>query len=289
VNADFARLSVRSTSSEPLAQTGVIGSLDGLGASVHEAENAALVTADIGEAGANDDSDVVCVALGRIEPGGRVYGLITVGRHQRAFTDEDRDILRSLAAQATLALENVELHYQVQRQAVTDGLTGLANHGRFQELLHSEMEQVRRYRYPVGLIMLDLDDFKSINDTYGHPQGDVVLEHVAQVVRETSREVDIPARYGGEEMAVILPHTNLAGAYAIAERVRTAIQALTIPKRDGEGALRITASFGVTSSAHGDKDALISGADAALYAAKRLGKNRTEASQPQPTKVSTAE
>jgi diguanylate cyclase (GGDEF)-like protein len=288
-DADFARLSVRSNSSEPLTQTGVVGSLDGIGGSVHEAERAALTTADLGEAHAGEDAAIVSVALGTIESGGRVYGLITVGRRERPFTDDDRDILRSLAGQATLALENVELHYQVRRQAVTDELTGLANHGRFQELLQMEMEQVRRYRHPVGLIMVDLDDFKSINDTHGHPQGDVVLEHVARVLRATSREVDIPARYGGEEMAVILPHTNLAGAYAIAERLRTAIQGLTIPRRDGEGALRITASFGVASSADGDKDALISGADAALYAAKRRGKNRTETSQPQPTKVSTAE
>ena len=172
---------------------------------------------------------------------------------------------------------------------MTDELTGLANHRRFQELLQKEMEQVRRYGHPVGLIMLDIDDFKSINDTYGHPQGDVVLELVARALRHTSREVDIPARYGGEEMALILPHTNLAGAYAIAERLRRAIQAMTIPRREGPGALRITASFGVSVSADGDKDALISGADAALYAAKRRGKNRTETSQPQPTKLSTAE
>jgi diguanylate cyclase (GGDEF)-like protein len=137
--------------------------------------------------------------------------------------------------------------------------------------------------------MLDLDDFKSINDTYGHPQGDVVLEHVARVLRDASREVDIPARYGGEEMAVILPHTDLAGAYAIAERLRGAIQKLAIPRGDGESALRITASFGVAASLDGDKDALISGADAALYVAKRRGKNRTEASGPQPTKISTPE
>jgi diguanylate cyclase (GGDEF)-like protein len=116
-----------------------------------------------------------------------------------------------------------------------------------------------------------------------------VLQHVARVLRETSREVDIPARYGGEEMAVILPHTNLAGAYAIAERLRRAIQKLSIPRGEGPGALQITASFGVAASLDGDKDALISGADAALYVAKRRGKNRTEASQPQATKVSTAE
>jgi diguanylate cyclase (GGDEF)-like protein len=151
------------------------------------------------------------------------------------------------------------------------------------------MEEVRRYRQPIGLIMLDLDDFKSVNDTFGHPQGDVVLQHVAEVLREEAREVDIPARYGGEEMAVILPHTDLAGAQAIAERLRRAIEELSIDRHDGQGTLQITASFGVAASLDGDKDVLISGADTALYAAKRLGKNRAEASRRRSTKVSTPE
>jgi diguanylate cyclase (GGDEF)-like protein len=163
----------------------------------------------------------------------------------------------------------------VQLQAVTDELTTLANHRRFQELLATEMDQVRRYRYPVGLIMLDVDDFKKVNDSYGHPQGDIVLAEVARVVRESSRETDTPARYGGEEMAVILPHTDLDGAVAIAERIRMAIQSLEIPLLESRGSLRVTASLGVAASSAGDKDALISCADAALYAAKGQGKNRT--------------
>ena len=122
--------------------------------------------------------------------------MITVARRERPSSDDDRELLRSLARQAALALENVELHHQVQRQAVTDELTGLVNHGRFQERLSMEIEQVRRYGQPVGLIMLDIDNFKSVNDTYGHPQGDVVLKHVARVVRESSRDADTPARYG---------------------------------------------------------------------------------------------
>src|SRR5205085_2507288 len=157
--------------------------------------------------------------------------------------------------QATLALENVELHVQVSRQAVTDELTGLANHGRFQDLLSAEMEQVRRYHHPVGLIMLDIDDFKSVNDRYGHQQGDVVLSHVARVLRDSSREADTPARYGGEEMALVLPHTGLEGSYAIAERIRSAIADLRIPRLDQQGVLRITASLGVAASSDGEKDA----------------------------------
>jgi diguanylate cyclase (GGDEF)-like protein len=288
VQARGARLSVRQAEDEPLAQAGLVGSLDGVEQHVYEAEKAALSGRGLGEAQA-DEAFVAAVALGPIERGGRVCGLITVARNDRPFDDGDRDLLRSLAAQATLALENIELHFQVSKQAVTDELTGLANHGRFQELLQSEIEQVRRYHHPVGLIMLDLDDFKSINDTYGHQQGDVVLKHVAHVLRDTSREADTPARYGGEEMAVILPHTDLDGAYVISERVRSAIGSRRIPRIDGHGAIRITASFGVAASAEGDKDVLIADADAALYAAKREGKNRSVRARPQPAKVSAAE
>ena len=160
-------------------------------------------------------------------------------------------------------------------QAVTDELTGLANHGRFQELLNSEIEQVRRYQHPIGLIMLDIDDFKAVNDTYGHQQGDAVLRSVASVLRENSRDADSPARYGGEELSLILPHTDLDGAYAIAERIRVAVEGLRVPRTADEGILRITTSVGVTASSAGDKEALVAEADAALYEAKRSGKNCT--------------
>ena len=123
--------------------------------------------------------------------------------------------------------------------------------------------------------MLDIDDFKRVNDTYGHQQGDLVLREVAAVLRDCSREVDEPARYGGEELAVALQQTDLAGAEAIAERVRTAVEALELPRLDGRGTLRVTVSCGVAASADGDPIALVAAADAALYAAKRAGKNRT--------------
>ncbi len=283
VQADCARLSARSTPEDSLAQAQLVGSLAGLDQHVFEAERNALHGDGLGES-QTDGANVASVALGTFEDTNRVYGVITVGR-AHPFTDDDRDILRSLAAQTTLALENVELHYQVRRQAVTDELTGLANHGRFQELLQLEMEQVRRYQHPVGLIMLDIDDFKSVNDTYGHQQGDVVLRQVARVLRDTSREADSPSRYGGEEMAVILPHTDLEGAYAIAERVRTSIEGLRVPRLDDGGVLRITASLGVATSVNGRKDALIADADGALYQAKHQGKNRTVGATPQPANL----
>jgi diguanylate cyclase (GGDEF)-like protein len=137
--------------------------------------------------------------------------------------------------------------------------------------------------------MLDIDNFKSVNDTYGHPQGDVVLKHVARVVRESSRDANTPARYGGEEMALILPNTDLEGAHAIAERVRTAIEGLRIPRLDSEGVLEVTASLGVGASSAGDKEELIAQTDAALYVAERSGKNRTVQAGAQTTNVVGAE
>lgn len=284
VHATSGRLSVRAAPEDPLAESGSVGSFDEIEDLINDAERRALQTGQLGEAAA-DGTAVMAAALGSIAPTSRAHGLITVARDGREFTDDDRDVLRSFASQTTLALENVELHFQVSRQAVTDELTGLANHGRFQELLTGEIEQVRRYRHPLGLIMLDIDDFKSVNDTYGHQQGDVVLKQVARVLRDSSREADVAARYGGEEMALILPHTDLPGAYAIAERVRTAIEAFHVPRLDGDGVLRITASLGVVASAEGDKDSLISEADAALYSAKRNGKNRTVMAEPQTANV----
>jgi len=288
VQAQAGRVTGRATANEPLSERRRIGSVDGLEQQIHAAERAALAGAALGEA-QSEQASVISVALGAIDEGGRTHGLITVVRNGRPFTDPDRDLLRSLASQATLALENVDLHFQVRRQAVTDELTGLANHGRFQDLLSGEIEQVRRYHHEVGLIMLDIDNFKSINDNYGHQQGDVVLKQVARVLRDTSRDADTAARYGGEEMALILPHTDLEGSYAIAERVRTAIEALRIPRVDEQGALRITASLGVAASSDGNKDALIADADTALYAAKHAGKNRTVRSEPQTANAITAE
>jgi diguanylate cyclase (GGDEF)-like protein len=218
---------------------------------------------------------VAAVTLGPLEPPSRAHGVISVARRGRPFTHDDREVLRSLGAEAALALENIELHFQVRRQAVTDELTGLANHGRFQELLDAEIEQVRRYHHPLGLIMLDIDDFKAVNDTYGHQQGDAVLRQVARVLRENSRDADSPARYGGEELSLILPHTHLEGTHAIAERNRVAVEGLRVARIDGGGVLRITASIGVTASPAGHKDELIADADAALYEAKRRAKNCT--------------
>ena len=288
VQAEGGRVSVRATPDEPLSEALREGDLEGLGDHVMDAERAALQPEGWGES-SDDTAGVLAVAMAPVEPGGRTHGLITVVDRGRRFSEGDREVLRSLAAQATLALENIDLHLQVSRQAVTDELTGLSNHGRFQELLSTEVEQIRRYHHSLGLIMLDIDNFKAINDTYGHQQGDLVLKRVARVLADNSRETDFPARYGGEEMALILPHTDLPGAYAIAERIRTAIEGAHIPLGDGNGVLRVTGSLGVAASTDCTKDELIADADGALYEAKRSGKNRTVQAFARVTNLSGAE
>ena len=272
--ADRGRINARETPDVPLTEVAHLGLLDGLGDLVARAERDALDGDGIGRA----DSDrlfAASAALGPMTTGGPAHGVITVLRPDRAFSEDDLALLRTLTVRATLALDNVQEHIDAQRQAITDDLTGLTTHGHFQELLSTEMEEVRRYTYPVGLVMLDLDNFKSINDHHGHQQGDRVLRRVARILRDTKRDVDVAARYGGEELALILPHTDLDGTYVIAERVREAIEAAEIPVVNGDGVLRVTASLGVAATTDGQKNELIAAADAALYAAKREGKNRT--------------
>src|SRR5215211_2633049 len=183
----------------------------------------------------------------RAQEGGRILGMLSVARAGQKFTEGERELFAYLAGQAGVSIENADLHDTVKRQAVTDELTGLFNHRRFQEVIANEVERTKRGGPGTGLIMLDIDNFKRVNDTYGHMQGDLVLREVARVLRESSREIDEPARYGGEEMAVALPQTDLEGAYLFAERVRRRIEALQIDLLDGDGALRVTASFGAAA------------------------------------------
>jgi diguanylate cyclase (GGDEF)-like protein len=208
-------------------------------------------------------------------------GVISIARRGREFTEQERDLFAYLAGQATLSIENVDLHETIQEQAITDELTGLFNVRQFHARLANEIERAERFGSPLSLVMLDIDRFKSVNDNYGHQQGDRVLVEVARVLRRLSRDVDLPARYGGEEMAVVLPQTDLGGAEQGAERMRAAIEALQIQRLDGGGSLPITASFGVASfpAEAADKTALIAAADAALYRAKRGGRNRVERAQ----------
>jgi diguanylate cyclase (GGDEF)-like protein len=276
IGAACGRATIRHPGDERLREVALTGDPAAYQRALHAAEAAALDAGQIAEIELASAS-ALAAPLGGGDGDGAV-GIVSVARGDRRFTPGERELFSYLTNQASVSVENVDLHETVQRQAVTDELTGLFNHRRFQEVMTQEVERARRYGQEMGLIMLDIDNFKRVNDTYGHLQGDEVLREVARVLRQSSREIDEPARYGGEEMAVALPQTDLEGAYRFAERVRRRIEALELPLMEGGGILRVTASFGAASlnTAHGDgKDALVAAADAALYRAKRSGKNRT--------------
>ena len=218
------------------------------------------------------------IGLRSLVDGPEYLGALSIARHGQPFTREEEDLLEYLAGQAVVSIENASLHEAVEQQAVTDELTGLANVRAFLAAMDHEVERGRRFDTPLGLIMLDLDDFKLVNDSYGHQQGDEVLALVASVLRDAIRELDTAARYGGEELAVILPQTDASGTELLAERMRAAVESLQVPRVGGKGTQTVTASFGVAAMPESalDRDGLIAAADAALYAAKRAGKNRVE-------------
>jgi diguanylate cyclase (GGDEF)-like protein len=277
VGAECGRVVIRQGQNGTMSEAARAGDLSSYMSAVQAAEAAAI---EAGEAAETHIGGATALArpLAAPEPEDGVLGVISIARTGRPFSDRQQELFAYLTNQAAISIENVDLHEAIQRQAVTDELTGLFNHRRFQEVMSVEVERTRRFGQELGLIMLDIDNFKRVNDTYGHLQGDMVLREVARVLRESSREIDEPARYGGEEMAVALPQTGLQGAYEFAERVRHRIEALHLPLLEGEGTLRVTASFGAASLPHSakiDKDALVAAADAALYRAKRSGKNRT--------------
>jgi diguanylate cyclase (GGDEF)-like protein len=193
------------------------------------------------------------------------------------FTADARDAAAWIAAQAMIALENAHLHGLVQRQAVTDELTGLANRRRFLAQLDAEVARSRRSGSPLSIVLSDLDDFKQVNDRFGHEAGDTALRAFAEILREAVRDVDVPVRLGGEEFAVLLPDTDLGGAANLAERIRSALAAAEI--ESGPDRIHVTASFGVSCfpAAVAAEDLLVD-ADRRLYDAKRRGKNRVEVS-----------
>jgi diguanylate cyclase (GGDEF)-like protein len=206
----------------------------------------------------------------------RVLGLLTlVGKPDSPFGRDDAERVGSLVGQGAVAIENARLHRLIQKQAKTDPLTQLLNRREFEEQLAREVERAQRFGTPVGLVVLDLDDFKLINDRFGHLAGDGVLKAAAGAIRQCTREIDQPARWGGEEFAVILPHTGIDGAARLAERLRQAIAERQIPTPDGRS-VRVTASFGVAAlpGSGTTQVELTAAADDAVYRSKRAGKNR---------------
>jgi diguanylate cyclase (GGDEF)-like protein len=213
-------------------------------------------------------------ALGcRISGPGMEIGTLALVRRGHPFTEDDQALVGYLCAQVGIAAANVMRHESLHQQALTDELTGLANHRRFQEMLARAVDRHGREGMPASLVLLDLDDFKSINDGHGHQTGDTVLRAVGACLREHCRAPDEPARYGGEELAIVV-EAPLSDACELAERIRRSVGDLRLITADGT-LLRVGVSAGVATAGPGraSAEALIAAADGALYAAKRAGKN----------------
>ena len=190
------------------------------------------------------------------------------------FSADTTQLAEWLAAQAGIALENARLHDLVQRQAITDDLTGLVNRRRFLEVLDTEVDRAAQFGSGIGIVLIDLDDFKGINDRFGHHSGDRVLAAFGGLLQEHIRDVDLAARLGGEEFALLLPEVESRDAVLVAERLRRSLSERPIASVEGN-TLSSTASFGVAQYRQGDSgEDLLRLADDALYRAKGEGKNR---------------
>jgi diguanylate cyclase (GGDEF)-like protein len=195
-----------------------------------------------------------------------------------SFDASQVDAAMSLTGQVAVALENARLHAIVEHQALVDSLTGLANRRSLEEKLRAELARSARFDESMCLVLADLDNFKLVNDRYGHAVGDEVLKEFAAVLAETVRESDAAGRWGGEEFALVLSGTDLSGGLRLAERARTALEARTVLLPDGSR-LAVTASFGVAAFPDvPERDLLLEAADSALYEAKRAGKNQVAGS-----------
>lgn len=228
-----------------------------------------------GSSQAEGQSPVRSAIIAPLMQSNKVLGALSLtGSRPMLFRESDLRLLDSFAATATAALHNATLYAEVQRLATTDTLTEQYNRRRFFELGEMEMHRYRRFHNPLSAIMLDLDNFKEINDTHGHAVGDYVLYTVARRIRNSVRVVDILGRYGGDEFAILLPDADQNEAREIAERIRQAI--ISEPIQSSDGNLEISISLGIAQAAYEEESlsTLLGRADAALYNAKQQGRNR---------------
>jgi diguanylate cyclase (GGDEF)-like protein len=189
---------------------------------------------------------------------------------EREITDDQADLLNGVASQGAIAIRHAQLFQAQEENALTDELTKLPNRRALAQRYLEEMHRARRYRKGIAFLMIDLDHFKQVNDTYGHLQGDAVLHELALILKDGARESDVYARYGGEEFGVILHETTESGARTLAERIRSKVAAATFP-----GDLKLTVSIGVAATAEPALfTSLIERADQALYVAKQGGRNQ---------------
>lgn len=204
----------------------------------------------------------------------KVIGMLSAQTYEpHDYSLDDQQILEMLAAYTAIAINNSRLFQEVQRLAITDSLTGTYNRRYFYSAAHKEINRSRRYGHPLAVMMLDLDYYKEINDTYGHDVGDQALQLIAQRCQENIREIDILARYGGDEFIFLLPETTIEQALETAERLRSVMQ--KYPIEVGNINITTTVSIGIagTNNSPPELEVLLKNADLALYDAKNLGRN----------------
>lgn len=210
----------------------------------------------------------------------KVIGVINAANKREGdiFSIDDLQLLSAFANQAAIAIQNAQLHQEVKQQAITDGLTGLHNFRYIKGRLEEEIKRAQRFKRPLALIMVDVDDFKKFNDTYGHPEGNKALKSLANILSFNIREVDIVARYGGEEFIIILPEANREEVEKIAERIRSEVEKFNFADEKNHSKRKITISLGITSCFQENitPQGLVQKVDQALYQAKGKGRNRVE-------------
>jgi len=215
-----------------------------------------------------------CLSCELFTPVG-VY-ILDVSKEGIPLEEFDINACMRLLDASGLAVSNALLYEKTMELSKTDGLTGLKNHKEFKDIFHSEMLRAKRYHRPCSLLMLDIDYFKNYNDTNGHPQGDVLLKKIADLIKENLKDTDVVARYGGEEFAILLLETTKDQAEAIAERLRSMVEWCRFPKEETQPDGKVTVSIGLSSFPdNGDTaEQILHAADNALYDAKRAGRNK---------------
>jgi diguanylate cyclase (GGDEF)-like protein len=238
-----------------------------------------LADAALGKEASTNAGEAAFSCIDLVEHDGMLVVFGADAKTIETLSEDHRVVLQAIASQLLVAVENSRLYKLTKRLAITDEVTGLHNYRFLQQRLDEEIGRAKRYDKRLSFLMLDVDDFKRINDVYGHRVGDLVLAEIGQVLRATVREVDVVARYGGEEFSVVLPETDVSGAFIVAEKIREAVSSHRFPDAEGNRRIHATVSVGLASfptHAH-DKETLLRAADDALYNAKSAGKDRVRA------------